>query len=189
MDSALIVSQGEKGVAFLTEMLTLAVVSNVSAVQTAEEARRHLLDMDYDLCVILAPLPDESGVRLAENIAGKGLSEVILIVKAEQFEEVSGQVEDRGVLTVSKPVNKALFWNAIKMAHAAHQRFQILQNEKRKLLQKIEDLRVIDRAKCLLISYLSMTEPEAHKYIERQAMDMRVTRRDVAEEILRTYER
>ena len=56
------------------------------------------------------------------------------------------------------------------------------------LEQKIEDIRIIDRAKCILISHLSMSEPEAHRYIEKQAMDMRLTRRKVAEQILKIYE-
>ena len=63
-----------------------------------------------------------------------------------------------------------------------------LCDENSKLTQKIEDVRIIDRAKCLLISYLKVNEQEAHRYIEKQAMDMRITRREVAEGILKTYE-
>ena len=74
------------------------------------------------------------------------------------------------------------------MAQASYRKTQIIQIENKKLLQKIEDIRIIDRAKCLLISYLNMSEPEAHKYIERQAMDMRITKRQVAEGIIKTYE-
>ena len=54
--------------------------------------------------------------------------------------------------------------------------------------QMQEDIRLIDRAKCILIEYLNMTEKQAHKYIEKQAMDLRTTRRAVAESLLRTYE-
>ena len=53
---------------------------------------------------------------------------------------------------------------------------------------KIEDIRIVDRAKLILISFMSMSEKEAHRYIEKQAMDLRVTRRAVAEGILKTYE-
>ena len=47
---------------------------------------------------------------------------------------------------------------------------------------------MVDRAKCALIQYLHMSEPDAHRYIEKQAMDLRITRQEVAEEILKTYE-
>ena len=46
----------------------------------------------------------------------------------------------------------------------------------------------MDRAKCVLIQYLNMTETQAHRYIEKQAMDLRTTRRQIAEGILKTYE-
>ncbi len=63
-----------------------------------------------------------------------------------------------------------------------------MRNENRSLSQKIEDIGIIDRAKCVLIQVLHMTEEQAHKYIEKQAMNMRVPRRQVAEELLKTYE-
>jgi response regulator NasT len=60
--------------------------------------------------------------------------------------------------------------------------------ENAQLKQKIEDIRVIDRAKCILISSMKMSEQESHRYIEKQAMDMRSSRRIVAEGILKRYE-
>jgi response regulator NasT len=146
------------------------------------------MDRDFDMCIINAPLKDESGESLSVNIASRGFCQVLLAVKAEYFDEVSAHVEDSGVITVAKPINRALFWNAIKLAKAAQTKVRILQSENSKLIQRIEDIRVIDRAKCILISYLAMSEPEAHKYIEKQAMDMRKPKRAIAEGILKTYE-
>jgi len=188
MDSALIISYSEKSVSYLTEVLTEAAVSNITTVSNAGEARRLLIEQDFDLCIINAPLPDEFGEKLACNIAAKGISEVILIVKADLYEEISAKTEDFGVITISKPIHKTFLWNAIKMAQVFHKKVRAVQNENKKLLQKIEDIRIIDRAKCILISHLSMSEPEAHRYIEKQAMDMRLTRRKVAEQILKIYE-
>jgi len=188
MDSALIVSYSEKSTDYLIQVLTEASVTDITTVSNAGEARRLLIEKDFDLCIINTPLPDEFGGNLALNIASKGISEVILIVKSEHFDEISEKVEDYGVITIAKPIGKTLLWNAIKLAKATHRKIQAMQSENKKLIQKIEDIRIIDRAKCILISHLSMSEPEAHRYIEKQAMDMRVTRREVAEKILRTYE-
>lgn len=188
MESALIVSSSEKITAALTEMLTQASVTDVTTVTDGGEARRILIEKDYDLYIINTPLTDEFGESLALNIASKEISVVILIVRAELADEISHRVEDYGVITVSKPISRALFWNALKLASATHKKLLAIHNENKKLIQKIEDLRIIDRAKCLLISHFSMSEPEAHRFIEKQAMDMRITRRKVAEQILRTYE-
>ena len=52
----------------------------------------------------------------------------------------------------------------------------------------MDEIRVVNRAKWVLIEYLHMNEAQAHRYIEKQAMDMRLTRREVAESLIKTYE-
>lgn len=188
VERVLIISSTEKSVSFFGEMLSHAGIREQVVVSSAGEARRRLLEYDYDLCIINTPLPDEYGDQLGCSIALHSTSEVILVVKAEQFDQICHRVEDCGVITVSKPVNRGLFWNALKVTQAASVKMQRMYCENRKLQQKIDDMRIIDRAKCVLITYLSMSEQEAHRYIEKQAMDMRLPKRDVAEEILKTYE-
>lgn len=188
MDSALIVSYSNKSVECLAEMLQEASIRNITTVPNAGEARRMLVEKDFDLCIVNAPLPDEFGDGLAHTIAAKDAGQVILLVKAELFDEVSARVEEYGIITIAKPISRTLLWNAIKMASAAHKKIQSIQNENKKLIQKIEDIRIVDRAKCILISHLSVSESDAHRYIEKQAMDLRMTRRKVAEEILKIYE-
>jgi len=188
MDSALIVSYSEKSNQDLCKILNEAAISDITITPTGAEARRMLIDKDFDLIIVNTPLPDEFGESLARHVAEKKVSEVILLVKTELFDEISDRVEEYGIITIAKPIGKSLFWNALKLASATHKRVKIIQNENKKLVQKIEDIRIIDRAKCLLISQLSFTEPEAHRYIEKQAMDLRITRRKVAEAILKMYE-
>ena len=72
---------------------------------------------------------------------------------------------------------------------ASRKRVQNLESENHKLQKKIDEIRLVDRAKCILIQYLNMTEPQAHKYIEKQAMNMRQSRLQTAEMILKTYAR
>ena len=188
MDSALIVSCSEKSIAFFTEMLISASISHIVTLQSCAEARRLILNRDFDLVIINAPLRDEPGESLSRHIASRGVSQVILVVKREFFEEVSLRTGDAGVLTIAKPFNKPLFWSALMFAKSVGTRLKFMQSENIKLKQKIEDIHIVDRAKCILISYLRMSEHEAHRYIEKQAMDMRTTKRMVAEGILKTYE-
>lgn len=188
MDSALIISSSAKSVEFLTEMLNQSNINHIDVAFSANETRKQLSKNNYDLCVINSPLTDEFGENLACDIASSGTAQVIMLVKAEAYEEISNKVEDFGVVIISKPLNKSLFLNALKISNATFKKMQIIQKENQKLIQKISDIRIIDRAKCILVSHLAITEPEAHKYIEKQAMDMRITRRAVAEEILKTYE-
>lgn len=188
MDSALIISYSNKVADSLAEILAQASVADITTLSNGGEARRMLIEKDFDLYIINTPLPDEFGESLALNIAEKGISVVILLVKAEFYDEISARVEDHGIITVAKPISRTLFWNALKLAIAAHKKLKAIHNENTKLVQKIEDIRIIDRAKCVLVSRFSLAEPEAHRYIEKKAMDSRMTRRKVAEEILVMYE-
>lgn len=188
MDRALIVSCTEKSKNVFADNLLAASVAQIIAVQSCGEARRTLLARDFDLIVIDAPLRDESGEKLARHIAVNSPVQVILAVKSEFFEAISAICENDGVLTISKPINKEVFWATVKLAIAAQNRLQRMHKENNLLKQKIEDIRIIDRAKCLLISHLNMSEKDAHKFIEKQSMDMRVSKREVAESVLKTYD-
>ena len=188
MESALIISSTDKGTVYFCDLLNAASIGQIVSSSSCSEARRILLERDFDLVIINAPLRDDSGIGFAQQIASKGVSQVILVVKNEYFDAISAKCEEYGVLSISKPVNKAFFWSALKLANAAQNRLRRMQNENNRLKQTIEDIRIIDRAKCLLISCLSMSEQDAHRYIEKQAMDVRTTRRAIAEGILKTYE-
>lgn len=188
MESALIVSSSEKSISLFSEMLGAASISQVTAVQLCGEARRLLLERDFDLVIINAPLHDETGESLSRHIASKNICQVILVIKSEIYDEISAATEDDGVLTIARPINRNVFWASLKLAKSAQSRLTRAQTENSRLKQKIEDIRIVDRAKCILISYLGMSEQEAHRHIEKQAMDMRQTKRAVAEGILKTYE-
>jgi response regulator NasT len=187
MESALIVSCTEKNTAIVTKLLHAASIKQIEVLHSAGETRRLLLERDFDLVVVNAPLPDESGEKLSQHIASKGLSQVILIVKSEFFEAVSAICEDDGVLTISEPVDKNIFWAALKLSASMQNRLRRMQADSGRLKQKIDDVRIVNRAKWILITYMNMSEQEAHRYIEKQAMDMRVTKRAIAEGILKTY--
>ena len=98
------------------------------------------------------------------------------------------RLEARGALVLQKPLNKALFLRTVRLAMVARRRLLEIKTENAGLHHKIEEIRLIDRAKCVLIQYLGLTEPQAHRYIEKQAMDRRVSRREVAAGILAAYE-
>lgn len=188
MEQALIISSSKKTAVFLTEMLHAADIEHITTLTSANSARRLLVEKQFDLCLINAPLIDETGEDLALGLAAQGYCEVLLLVKNEHYEEISRRMENEGVMTLPKPFSRQLLWNTLKLASTMHKRILCMQQEQKRLLQNIEDIRIIDRAKCILIANFSMQEHDAHRYIEKTAMDMRMTKREVAEELLRLYE-
>ena len=156
--------------------------------QSGAETRRALGENDYSLLIINTPLSDESGIDLAVDAAARCLTGVLLLVKAELADQVQEQLSDAGVFVVAKPVARPLFDQAMRYAAVLRNRLMSVCAEKEKLEKKLTDVRVVDRAKCLLIQYCGMTEEQAHRAIEKQAMDTRQTRLIVAQGIIARYD-
>lgn len=185
MERILLVSATEKSRTMLSQFLTsCGVQAQLAPASSGAEARRMLVDGSFDLILINTPLPDEFGHDMAQQAANDTLSGVILLAKAEIADSVAEKVEDDGVFVIPKPLSRVLFMQALRMTRAARSRLTGLQSENRRLQKRIEDIRQVDRAKCLLIECCGMTEPEAHSYIEQQAMNQRRSKRDIAEDII-----
>lgn len=189
MESVLIVSNTPNTLVIISRLLNTRRLSRVATCSTGKEARRTLIDGNFDLVIIDAPLPDEGGDDFALYAAERGDAGVILIVESIAIDGVAGDVEDAGVFVLPKPISPELFDQAAKLLIACRARMRMLESENTKLHRKIDEIRLVDRAKCVLIQTLGMTEAQAHRYIEKQAMDMRTSRTEVAESVLKTYER
>ena len=188
LEKVLIVSSSEEGRRFIAELLPPQEQSSASVAASGSEARRLLADFDYDTVIINAPLTDEYGHELACLAARQSLAGVLMLVKNERVDDVAARVEDDGVFVIPKPVSRPFFFQSLKLLRASRRHMLGLHKENRRLQTTIEDIKLIDRAKCALIQCLLMTEPQAHRYIEKQAMDLRIPKREVAENILKTYE-
>lgn len=188
MDKTLIISGSEQATTLLTELIKSYNGSQSTSVSSGNEARRLINRSDFDLVIISTPLPDEFGSELATNIAEKTSAGVLLICKADVADEISEKVSISGVCVLAKPLNKTLFFHSLKLLQATRARMLNVMNEYNKLQTKIEETRIINRAKCILIQYLKLTESQAHRYIEKQAMDTRQSKLEVARSILTTYE-
>lgn len=147
-------------------------------------ARRCILERDYDLIVVNCPMPDEMGVEFVLDAAEKTSASLLIVVPAEIYDEVLEQVTDRGVLALSKPFPGGRLNQAIRYMMSIQNRMEKLRLRSRKLEEKLEELRVVSRAKILLVEKKKMTEDEAHSFIGRQAMNNGVSRRIAAERII-----
>ena len=76
----------------------------------------------------------------------------------------------------------------MKMINAMRKRILGLRDQNIKLQKKIDEIRIVNRAKFALMQYLQFTEQQAHRYLEKQAMDMRKTKKEIALEIIKIYE-
>lgn len=137
--------------------------------------------------VVLMPRFDLTEAEKVSAMRDGGCG-VVVATRAEQYEETRSYFSGTGVIVLKFPIDAEVFKQSVALVLDAGARFRAVKDENESLKIKLDDMKLIDRAKCALIEYLHMTEKEAHRFIEKQAMNKRVSRREVALGILKTYE-
>lgn len=150
-------------------------------------ARRQMLSRSFDLVIINAPLPDESGTRFAIDACNRTDTVVLLLLKEESYENVNQQVTSHGVFTLQVPVSASTIRQGLKWMISARERLRRMETKNLSVEEKMEEIRLVNRAKWLLIEQRKMNESDAHRHIEKQAMDRCTSKKEVAMEIIRSY--
>ena len=185
--SVLIVSAAEGFNAALSALLPENRYSPTNIVSTVSAAKRALSERAYDFVLINSPLPDDTGIRFAIDTGVYRETLVLIMVRTELYDEIYDKAAEHGVFVLSKPTSKPIFTTALSWLSSARERIRVHENKTHSLEDKMAEIKIVNRAKLLLISQLHMDEAQAHRYIEKQAMDRCITRRAVAEEIIKTY--
>ncbi len=186
----LVVSCNARASDFVGEMIAGFYPETVVNVSDGDAVRRLFLDgCAFDYVFINLPLQSESGVGLATQIAEDAPDTLVMaMLRAELADTVGIRLSESGVFTLTKPVVRDSFVNCVRMMIAARSKLQAVQSEVDGLRQKIEEISYVSRAKIALVREQGLTESEAHRYIEKMAMDTRRKRREIAAEILDRYE-
>ena len=185
--SVLVVSASEKFNQALPEVFPSSVFWPIHYVGDVSTAKRAIAERDFDFVIVNSPLPDGDGMRFSID-AGAGKSTVaLLLVRGEQYPEFFDRSAEFGVFLLSKPLAKSSVLLALDWLASARERLRQTERKVLSVEEKMDEIRLVNRAKWLLISELKMTESDAHRYIEKQAMDRCVPRRRIAEEIIQTY--
>ena len=182
-----VASGADKAFEYIANLLPVSEFMPAVRAKSAGEAKRLLSDGGADILIINTPLPDDFGIMLALDMSETNMG-ILLMVKNDVFSQVASKVEDNGVFTLSKPLSAQYFYSALKLVSAYNKKLRKIEEKTKSLKEKMADIRVVNRAKWLLMEKLNLNEKDAHYYIEKQAMDLRIPRREVAGNIIRTYE-
>ena len=154
---------------------------------SGSQARRLIVSRDFDILVINAPLPDEHGLSFASDYLDSSMG-ILLLCPPETYDQIAPDGEENGIVVLSSSNPPAFVYIALKMISSIIRRLERMEKKNKTLQEKMEDIRLVNRAKWALIEKKKMTEEEAHKYIEKVAMDKRVTRKEVAELVIEMLE-
>lgn len=185
--SVLIVSNSEKFQSGLRSLLPESAYSPIVTVASVGAAERARNNQDFDFVFVNSPLPDDAGIRFAIDCCRAGGAVVLLFAAAALYDSIQSRVEKHGVFVLPRPVPRDAILRGLNWMTAARERLRSYEKKVQPVEEKMEEIRLVNRAKWLLISELKMSEPDAHHYITHQAMDRCCSKRTVAEEIIRLY--
>ena len=137
-----------------------------------------------DLLIAVMPLSDGTGVEGIIDVAQRHPQLMtILLVRQEVFEQVTYQCRNQQIFVIAMPFKRQVLAEAASFML----RLRTVMDDKElaRLRKNLSEIRVITSAKIRLVQTRQMTEEEAHYYLEKEAMDRSLTKKEVAEEILR----
>lgn len=185
--SVLVVSAGQKFRDAMAAMLPYSQYYPVCYSESVASARRELLARNYDFVIICAPLPDDYGTQFAMDVCSRADSVALLLLRADAYSQINAKVCPYGVFTLQLPVSTQSLKQGLGWMAAARERLRRLEKKTTSTEDKMEEIRLVNRAKWILIEQLKMTEAEAHRHIEKQAMDRCVSKKEIAFGIINTY--
>lgn len=185
--SVLIISASDNFNTALKELLPDSVFSPVQIVPNINNAKRAFAGRSFDFLFINSPLSDDPGILFAIDCCNRNDTVILLLVRNDIHDEIYAKVLPYGIFTLPKPTSKSTLYQAVNWMRSERERLRKLEKKTLTIEEKMEEIRVVNRAKWILIHELKMEEPQAHRYIEKQAMDCCTSKRSVAEKIIKLY--
>src|SRR4051812_30421364 len=156
----------------------------VGEVGDGQQAVDRAAELRPDLVILDIQMPVLDGLSAAEKIAGDRIAPVIVLTAFSQRDLVN-RAKDAGAMAyLVKPFNKNDLVPAIEMAVSRFAELQMLEAEVADLTERLETRKAVDRAKSVLQQQLELSEPDAFRWIQKTAMDLRLSMRQVAEGVV-----
>ncbi len=185
--SVLLVSSSPQMTASIKELLPSSDYFPVHTIKSIAAAGRSYSAREYDFVIINSPLPDDAGIEFAFDNGAEKNTVVLLIVPGEVQDEIFETAAAHGVFSLARPASRETLESALRWMKVVKERLRKTELKTLSIEEKMNEIRLVNRAKWILIRELNMDEPQAHRYIEKQAMDRCVSKREIAETLIKTY--
>jgi len=166
----------------LVEMLTEAGYEVIAQAENGAVAVELAKQQKPDLAILDVKMPEMDGITAAEQII---LLAPVLMLTAFSQRELVERARDAGVMAyVVKPFSINDLVPAIEIAISRHKQMKSLESEVADIYERLETRKVIDRAKGILMKAMNLSEPESFSWIQKTAMDRRISMKEVANAII-----
>ncbi|MCR5805436.1 MAG: ANTAR domain-containing protein [Oscillospiraceae bacterium] len=185
--NALIICTNDDMTAALRHILGSVGVADVT-VSDSTDVRKTAVRSSFDIILSVLPFANEFGLDTCVYISSKCCSEQIIFAPSKIYDEVCSKTVGLGLTILPKNSASSLAANIIGRMVALKKDMDEARRKNDELIRKIDEDKLIYRAKCVLIEYLKVTENDAHRILQKRAMDRQIPLYDAALEVLKTYE-
>ncbi|MFC2821858.1 MAG: ANTAR domain-containing response regulator [Sphaerochaeta sp.] len=187
MEKILIAATPEKAVKNIEALVREAGYYNISEASSGAQARRLIAAEDWDIVIIDHPLSDDDSSSLIRMLVEHSDASPVLLVKPELIHEIEAELSGTATVFAEKPLSKKGLFQALDLAASIKGKIEKLKAQNATLEARLEDMKYINRAKIALIINKGMSENQAHRFIEKMAMDKRSPKREIAKAIIRLF--
>ncbi len=168
----------------LVELLEEHGYEIVGQASDGEEAVRLANELEPDLIVMDVKMPKMDGITAADKIAEDRICAVVMLTAFSQGDLIKRAKEAGAMAYVVKPFDASDVIPAIEIAMARFAEIRGVEDEVMDLEERLESRKIVDQAKGILQTSLDLTEPEAFRWIQKTAMDLRKSMREVAQGVI-----
>ena len=171
----------------LKEMLLEEGFDVVAEVSDGATAVRLARELRPDLCILDLKMPVMDGIQAAEQVTRERLSAVLILTAFSQRDLIDKARRAGAMAYLVKPFQKHDLLPAIQIAAGRFKDLQGLEDQVGDLTDRLEARKLVERAKGLLQQHESMTEPAAFRWLQKTAMERRLSMKDVATQVVERY--
>ena len=185
--SVLLLTSSQTLMPHISSLFPQSMFYPVKIVSSVLEARRSELFREFDIIVINSPLVDENGLNYALDMSKKPHSSILFLSPSAIYSDVLSLVRGSGIFVLKKPLSLSSLENSVMWLTSTSDKIRKLEREKVRVEEKMEEIKIINRAKWILINDLEMNEEEAQRFITKEAMDKCISKKEEATIIINTY--
>jgi response regulator NasT len=184
MKSLIVSCKDETTAAIHSSLVTAGVLAEDISVSSGDNYN----SADFDLVVFNLPLEGRFGLEEAAQTAQNEEAFVVVAATAKNIDKIIEKIGNMPVFLIAKPFTAAGLSLMLRNVVSGVTKTLAMRERLSKAEEKVNEIKLIDRAKFVLAEYLKLTAAEAHRYIQKNALDRRVKQVEIAKDILRTYE-
>lgn len=185
--SILIIASNQTLTQQLIALLRAEGFSQIEYALSTSDARKKVVFFDPDMIIINSPLCGEPGNNFILDISERTTSNLLILTTGEFFLDMQYELQHIGAIIISKPLNRSIFVDTLHFAAHFSRYLGATFDYDTTLHTKEDDKRLITESKRVLIEQLNLSEPCAHRYIQKQSMNLRVSQVHIALKIINYF--